>query len=147
MAMTFRSPAFAHGTTIPTQFTCNGENLVPPLEWAGVPGGAETLLITCDDPDAPRGTFHHWAVYNIPATQTGRSDVAPPGIEAITDFGKPGYGGPCPPPGDPPHRYVFRLAALKGRIEAPAATRAAEIRRLARTMELDAAEFIGLFGR
>lgn len=144
MTLTFRSPAFADGETIPARHTCEGANAVPPLAWSGVPAGARTLLITCDDPDAPHGTFHHWAAYNIPATDTGALTGA---VQAVNDFGRRGYGGPCPPPGDRPHRYVFRLAALRDRIEAPPTARAAEIRRLAAPLELAAATFTGRFGR
>lgn len=144
MALSFRSPAFGDGATIPAQYTCEGANAAPPLEWSGVPEGAVTLLITCEDPDAPRGTFHHWAAYNIAADETAISQAAP---QAINDFGKRGYGGPCPPRGDQPHRYVFRIAALSGRIAATPTLRASDIRRLAAPMEMDAAMFTGLFGR
>lgn len=153
MALTLSSPAFRHNDTIPREHTCEGPNHSPALAWSDVPEGAATLLLVCDDPDAPGGVFHHWAAYDIPADRTGLdagfdSASRPSGLrQAVNDFGKPGYAGPCPPRGDRPHRYVFRLSALDGRIEAGAGARCAEIQRLARPMEIAAAELIGYYGR
>jgi Raf kinase inhibitor-like YbhB/YbcL family protein len=145
--MELRSPAIPPHGRIPAAYTCEGKNLSPPFEWSGVPTGTATLILTCDDPDAPRRTFRHWAAYNIPASATGLAEGEAPPATAVNDFGKPGYGGPCPPRGDPPHRYVFRLAALSGRIDAPAGARCGEVRRLARQLELATAELSGTFGR
>lgn len=147
MTMEIRSPAFPNGGTIPADFTCEGANVSPPLHWSGVPAGAAVLLLTCDDPDAPRGTFRHWAAYNIPAGWDGLARGQRPPAEAVNDFGKPGYAGPCPPRGHGPHRYVFRLAALRTRITATASARCADIQALGRPLEIASAELVGTFGR
>jgi len=148
MAMILRSPAFATGDTIPDAFTCEGANAPPPLEWSGVPAGTQPLLLVCTDPDAPHGLFHHWAVYDIPADATTLAPGATGLREAVNDFGKPGYGGPSPPRGQGPHAYHFRLSALRGRIDAPhGAMRCAEVMRLAKPLEIDAAELVGHYER
>jgi Raf kinase inhibitor-like YbhB/YbcL family protein len=115
--MRLRSSAFADGSTIPRRFTCDGQDISPPLEWSDVPAGAKSFALLCDDPGAPGGTWHHWAAYDIPGSQTSLPLDASSNAEklgckqAINDFGKLGYGGPCPPPGAP-HHYHFRLLAL-----------------------------------
>ncbi len=153
MPLTLTSTDFRHTETIPREHTCDGANRSPAFAWSGVPEGTQSLLLVCDDPDAPRGTFHHWAAFNIPpdweglAPGYGTGNRAQGFQQAVNDFGKPGYGGPCPPRGDRPHRYFFRLSALSGRIEAEAAATCAEIARLARPLELAAAEFLGHYGR
>ncbi len=109
--MELRSPAFEHEDEIPSLFTCDGSNISPPLQIGDVPEGAASLALVMDDPDAPGGTFDHWVVWNIPA-QTGEiaSGTEPQGVGGRTDFGRMGYGGPCPPSGT--HRYMFKLYAL-----------------------------------
>lgn len=115
--MRLRSSAFADGSTIPGRFTCEGDDISPPLAWNDVPSGTGSFALFCDDPDAPGGTWHHWAAYDIAGTQTslpvgaGGSTQQLGFKQAINDFQKPGYGGPCPPPGAP-HHYHFRLLAL-----------------------------------
>lgn len=154
MALVLRSPAFEEGGEIPCKYTCDGANYSPPLDWSGVPASTKSLLLTCDDPDAPRRTFQHWAAYNIPphwkSLQEGYSaETSEPGVQqAINDFGKPGYGGPCPPRGNRPHAYHFRLSALRSVIEGagPGAT-CEEIKRLASPYEIEFSELIGFFGR
>jgi Raf kinase inhibitor-like YbhB/YbcL family protein len=108
------SPAFAAGATIPKQFTCDGQDVSPPLRWSGVPSGAHSLALIVEDPDAPGGTFVHWTLYEIDAGLSAISQgKAPPGaVQGENSFGKSGYGGPCPPKGDKPHRYMFGLYAL-----------------------------------
>jgi len=118
MAMRLTSPAFTAGGRIPDRYTCDGADLSPPLSWSGAPAGTRSFLVACEDPDAPAGTWHHWAVFDIPAEQTS----LPEGLakaekvgklrQAINDFRKPGWGGPCPPKGHGTHRYRFRLLAL-----------------------------------
>ena len=118
MALTLVSPAFGQGEEIPKRYTCDGEGISPPLAWQGVPEGARSLLLVCDDPDAPGEVFHHWAAYEIPVDWTrldegfGAETLASGIRQAINDFGNPGYGGPCPPQGHGRHRYHFRLSAL-----------------------------------
>lgn len=114
--ITLTSPAFSEGDPIPVRHTCDGEDLSPPLEWSGVPEEAERLTLTLADPDAPDGTFVHWVVTGIDPGTTGVEEGATPegGTEGPTSFGETGYGGPCPPEGDEPHRYVFSLVAEDG---------------------------------
>ena len=103
-------------------FGCTGDNISPSLTWSGVPAGTKSLVLTVYDPDAPTGSgFWHWLVFDMPATATSlplnsgvqNSTTIPPGaLQGYTDFGFSGYGGPCPPAGDPPHHYIFTLYAL-----------------------------------
>jgi Raf kinase inhibitor-like YbhB/YbcL family protein len=111
--MKITSTAFAEGQPIPKRYTCDGENVSPPLAWSGVPAAARRLVLVVDDPDAPGGLFTHWIVFNLPpSTADLPGGVKPAGIsQGLNDFGKPGYGGPCPPNGR--HRYVFHLFALE----------------------------------
>ena len=108
------SPAFGEGQTIPRQLTCDGDNLSPPLHWSKPPQAAKELALLMEDPDAPGGTFVHWLVYRIRlGTQEIVGGQAPSrSIEAKNSFGDAKYGGPCPPKGDMPHRYVFTIYAL-----------------------------------
>ena len=115
--MPFRitSPAFADGADIPVRHTCDGENLSPLLTWFDAPEGMRSFVLVMDDPDAPRGTFTHWVLYDIPADTTQLAENVPDGTIGISgrnSFGRTGYGGPCPPPGDDAHRYRFTLHAL-----------------------------------
>ncbi len=115
--MQIASTAFANGAAIPERFTCDGANLSPPLDWSDVPAGALSLALICSDPDALSGTFYHWAVFDIPVDHTGLGEGMPrtgdePIRQAVNDFRKTGYDGPCPPRGHGRHRYGFRLFAL-----------------------------------
>lgn len=111
------SSAFAEGGMIPKQYTCDGKDVSPPLAWDGVPATAKTIAIICDDPDAPMGTWVHWVLFNLPASTKELTEnvptkkVLPNGAKQGTnDFGRIGYGGPCPPGGT--HRYYFKVYAL-----------------------------------
>ena len=111
------SVAFKEGQSIPRPYTCDGVNVSPSLEWSGIPKTARTLAIVADDPDAPGGTWVHWVLYNLPADNIGLVENLPAtetlkagGFQGKSDFGKIGYGGPCPPTGT--HRYFFRIYAL-----------------------------------
>jgi Raf kinase inhibitor-like YbhB/YbcL family protein len=109
------STAFADGAQIPRRYTCDGENISPPLQWSDPPAGVRSFVLLCDDPDAPAGTWHHWAVYDLaPGTTTLAEHVTPDTTmkQAVNDFRTTGYGGPCPPRGHGPHHYHFRLLAL-----------------------------------
>jgi Raf kinase inhibitor-like YbhB/YbcL family protein len=115
--MPFRitSPAFADGSAVPVRHTCDGENLSPRLTWSGAPDTTRAFALIVDDPDAPRGTFTHWVLYDIPPETTELAEGIQGGsigISGTNSFGKTGYGGPCPPPGDEAHRYRFTLHAL-----------------------------------
>ena len=115
--MTLSSPAFANNGAIPAKYSCDGANVSPPLTIAGVPADAKSLALTVDDPDAPGGSFTHWLVWKIPPSTTTIAEGQHLGTEEQNGFGKPGYGGPCPPNGQ--HHYVFTLYALAD--EAPPA--------------------------
>ena len=109
------SSAFPEGKEIPKRFTCDGENVSPPLAWTGAPVGTKAFALILDDPDAPSGLFTHWIVFNIPASSHSLPEgVKPAADQGTNDFGKPGYGGPCPPKGR--HRYFFHLYALKNEL-------------------------------
>jgi Raf kinase inhibitor-like YbhB/YbcL family protein len=107
------STAFVTGSAIPPAYTCDGEDRSPPLSWSGGPE-AEEYALTVVDRDAPGGEYVHWVVFGIPATTTASPEGGSPGgaVEGENEFGRRGYGGPCPPPGDSPHRYVFTVYAL-----------------------------------
>jgi Raf kinase inhibitor-like YbhB/YbcL family protein len=110
-SITVTSPAFRDGGSIPKRFTCDGDDRSPALRWSGVPVGARELALVVEDPDADR--FVHWTVLSIPADAEGIEEGRVPAgaIETENSFGKRGWGGPCPPEGDDPHRYVFALYA------------------------------------
>lgn len=118
MAFSLQSSAFESGGRIPDRHTCAGENLSPPLEWSGVPPGTRSFVLLCDDPDAPGGTWQHWALFDLPADAMalpeGHARENPPGgpRQGVNDFRRSGYDGPCPPPGHGVHHYRFRLLAL-----------------------------------
>jgi Raf kinase inhibitor-like YbhB/YbcL family protein len=146
LTIRLNSSAFSDGGMIPKQFTCDGSDRSPPLEWSGVPAAARSLALICDDPDAPGGTWSHWVVLNLPSQVTGLKEGVPP-AETISetsaegsapvvaelakarqgknDFRKIGYGGPCPPSGT--HRYFFRLYALDAPIALGSAASRADV--------------------
>ena len=119
MPMGLTSPAFAHQADIPAKYTCEGSDISPPLAWSGIPAGTQSLALIVDDPDAPdpaapKTTWVHWVLYNMPPTAKGLAEavrVLPKGtLEGLSDWRRTGYGGPCPPIGR--HRYYFKLYAL-----------------------------------
>jgi len=124
MTLKLTSTAFEEGGMIPAKYTCDGENVSPPLAWSGVPETARTLALVADDPDAPRGTWVHWVVYRIPAAEKGLPENVPAretldggARQGTNDFKKTAYGGPCPPSGT--HRYFFKLYALDAELNLP----------------------------
>ncbi len=123
-SLAISSPAFAPGAVIPADYTCSGGDYSPALQWEHAPAGTRSFALIVDDPDAPAGIFTHWMIFNIPADQTSLAEKASPNgalpsgaIEGLNDFGRIGYGGPCPPPGRA-HRYVFKLYALDAVLKA-----------------------------
>jgi len=107
------SDAFADGEPIPSSYTCDGDNISPPLNWADPPAGTETFALIVDDPDAPGGTWVHWVLFNIPGDLRALEPGAGPpegSVTGVNGWGRNAYGGPCPPLGT--HRYVFTLYAL-----------------------------------
>lgn len=118
MRITITSPAFTQGSPIPAKYTCDGQDVSPPLKWSGMPAGTLGLVLICDDPDAPAGTWVHWILYNLPPMPTELTERVPAEEvltdgtrQGLNDFKRVGYGGPCPPQGKP-HRYSFKLYAL-----------------------------------
>ncbi|MGD9506180.1 MAG: YbhB/YbcL family Raf kinase inhibitor-like protein [Syntrophobacteraceae bacterium] len=115
--MKISSSAFHSDGHIPRKHTCQGENVSPELTIADVPSGTSSLALVVEDPDAPGRTFDHWLAYDIAPETTSIAEGQAPGTAGINDFGKSGYGGPCPPSGT--HRYFFRLYALDVRLDLP----------------------------
>jgi Raf kinase inhibitor-like YbhB/YbcL family protein len=109
-SFTVTSPSFKDGEEIPVEHTCDGADKAPALEVSDLPEGTRSFALIMDDPDAPKGTFTHWLVYDIPA-DGGRLDVGS-GMSLKNSFGRAGYGGPCPPPGHGSHRYYFNVYAV-----------------------------------
>ena len=127
------SVAFAENATIPARHTCEGENLSPALAWTGVPVGTRSFALICDDPDAPRGTWVHWVLWNLPADAIelgegvpGKPELPSGARQGNNDSGNIGYAGPCPPPGGP-HRYYFRLHALDSVLNLPPGVKRSEL--------------------
>lgn len=117
MALQLTSPAFADGAAIPEVYTCDGQNISPPLLWRDAPAATRSFALIADDPDAPVGTWVHWVIYNIPASQIGlqekialHSTLENGTLQGLNSWSNIGYGGPCPPRGT--HRYFFKLYAL-----------------------------------
>ena len=125
MSIELTSTAFQAGATIPKQYTGDGADQSPPLHWSEPPSGTKSIALICDDPDAPRGTWVHWVLFNLPA-QTRELEEGVPTTETLgngakqgkNDFGNIGYGGPAPPKGKP-HRYFFKLYALDVTLDLP----------------------------
>src|SRR4051794_41350147 len=117
MEIVVKSPTFTEDHPIPAKYTGDGTDTSPPLTWSGVPHGTRSLVLLCEDPDAPRGTWSHWVLFNLPPeareVSAGATGPALPSgaVEGTNDFGRPGYGGPSPPPGQPPP-YHFQPTAL-----------------------------------
>jgi Raf kinase inhibitor-like YbhB/YbcL family protein len=143
------SPAFAPGGSIPERFTCDGEDVSPPLRWSGVPAAARSLALLLEDPDAPGGTFVHWTLFALPPSSAGLSagDVPADAREGENSFGEQGYRGPCPPEGDEPHRYVFVLYALRSALDLDAGASPSEVRAAVGDRALARGRLTGRFGR
>lgn len=150
MAMHLKSAAFHNGGKLPKRFTLDGENISPPLDWFDIPPEAQSLAVFCDDPDAPHGTFHHWAVFDIPADCRGlpegfHSDGAV--SEGINDYGKKRYDGAHPPHG-PPHHYRFTIMALDvDHLDVEPAARCYQLEALAQDHCLAEAKLVGRYKR
>jgi len=130
--MRLESTAFSDGASIPNRYTCDAQDVSPPLRWSGLPEGTKSLALIVDDPDAPGGTWVHWVYYDIPADRTELPEGVPPrdhpnlgGTQGRNDFNKIGYGGPCPPGGT--HRYFFKLYALDTQLGLPPGATKSEV--------------------
>jgi len=147
------STAFKEGQPIPAQYTADGKDVSPPLSWGGVPAGARGLALVCEDPDAPRGTWTHWVLFNLPADAGGLPEGVPPeaklpggATQGTNDFHKVGYGGPSPPPGKP-HRYFFKLYALDTTLSLPSGTTRQQLQSAAQGHVLGEGQLMGTYGR
>jgi Raf kinase inhibitor-like YbhB/YbcL family protein len=143
------SEAFAEGEAIPVRYTCDGDNLSPPLAWTGVPDEARGLALLVEDPDAPNGTFVHWTLFDVPSDSRGleAGEVPTSAREGENSFGGRGYGGPCPPEGDQPHRYVFVVYALDGALGVAVGASPADVRTAIGRHAIARGELSGRFGR
>jgi hypothetical protein len=144
--MKIESPSFRNNEMIPSKYTCDGANVNPPLLISGTPEDAKSLVLIVDDPDAPSKTWVHWIVWNIdPNTKEILENTIPEGaVEGMTDFGKQGYGGPCPPSGI--HHYHFKIYALDITISLDSSASVVDIKEAMQDHILDSAELIGLYG-
>ena len=152
MEINITSPAFEDGGMIPAKYTCDGEDISPPLQWDVAANGIKSIALICDDPDAPMGTFVHWVLFNLPAETRQLSEnipadeVLPNGAkQGTTDFGRVGYGGPCPPSGT--HRYFFKIYALDTQIDLPAGARKSQLLKAMEGHILGQGQLIGKYKR
>ena len=144
--MTITSSAFQQAGNIPSKFTCDGNNKNPPLQIAEIPSGAKSLALVVDDPDAPSGLFTHWVVWNIsPRTNAITEASAPKGVQGTNDFGKSGYGGPCPPSGM--HRYSFKIFALDRELDLPSGSKRSQLDAAMKGHIVGQGELIGRYAK
>jgi len=153
MSFSISSPSFQNGKDIPKKFTCDGDDVSPALSWTDPPPGSKSFALIADDPDAPRGTWTHWVLFDLPATTTSLPEVVPKvaelsggGRQGTNDFPKIGYGGPCPPPGKP-HRYFFKLYALDSKLNLKAGASKQEVEQAMQNHILGKTELMGKYGR
>lgn len=152
MTLTVRSPAFKDGETIPARYARSHGNISPPLEWIDPPEGTRSFALIVEDTDAPRGTFRHWAVFDISPDRNRLDEGAGRRggqlTQAANDFGDTGYDGPEPPPGHGPHHYHFRLAALDvDHVDVGPQQRAQAVWEAAQPHILEEAELVGVYER
>lgn len=140
--MKITSSVFKHHALIPAKYTCQGDNINPPLSIADIPEGTQTLALINDDPDAPMGTWDHWVLFNIEPVKKIAENTAP-GTQGKNSWGRHEYGGPCPPSGT--HRYFFKLYALDSLLELPEGATKHEVEEAMEGHILAQAELIGLY--
>lgn len=153
MTITITSPAFKDGQAIPSTFTCDGADLSPPLSWKAVPDDTQSLVLIVDDPDAPKGTWVHWVLFDVEATTTDLPEGIPSKATVLSgakqgknDFKRIGYGGPCPPPGKA-HRYFFKLYALDKMLNLEAGVTKADLEAMMKGHILAQGQLMGLYMR
>ena len=154
MAFSISTKAFQPSRMIPSKYTCDGSDVSPDLKWTEPPPNTRSFALICDDPDAPSGTFTHWVLYGLshdsaelPEGLSKDAEVGYPKCkQGVNDFGRTGYGGPCPPKGKP-HRYFFRLFALDSDLQLPAGSNKAAVERAMKGHILAQAELIGTYQR
>jgi Raf kinase inhibitor-like YbhB/YbcL family protein len=138
-----KSPAFENNTQIPSKYSCHGQEVNPPLTIEDIPAEAETIALVVDDPDAPRGTYDHWVVWNVP-TKGKIEENSVPGVQGLNSAGDPAYTGMCPPSGT--HRYFFKVYALDVKLELkPQTTRKKDLEEAMQGHVLAQGELVGLF--
>ena len=153
MALSLRSTAFSEGSEIPRKHTCDGPDLSPELLWDEPPAGTQSLCLIADDPDAPAGTWVHWVYFDIPVQARSlpeglskNAELKDGSRQGRNDFGRVGYGGPCPPRG-PAHRYFFKLYALNAKLDLPPGSTKADVERAMKGKILGQAQLMGKYKR
>ncbi len=142
--LTISSPVFKNNGFIPQKYTCDGNDVNPPLNIEGVPKETQSLALIVDDPDAPMGTWDHWVVWNIPPAEKIMENSVP-GTEGLNDFRRRSYGGPCPPSGT--HRYFFKVYALDTRLDLSPSSRKKDVERAMKGHVIAEGELVGLYRR
>jgi Raf kinase inhibitor-like YbhB/YbcL family protein len=152
MTISVSSPVFQEGGMIPSKYTCDGQDISPPLKWVGVPEATKSIALISDDPDAPMGTWVHWVMWNIPPNVHELAEKVPPEPEladgsrqGITDFRRTGYGGPCPPSGT--HRYYFKIYAIDKKLDLPGTTKKADLLKAIKGHILAEGQLMGKYKR
>jgi Raf kinase inhibitor-like YbhB/YbcL family protein len=148
-----KCPSFSEGFPIPKEYTADGQNASPPLQWGEPPAGTKSFALICDDPDAPRGTWVHWVIFNIPANArelgpgvAAEATLANGARQGTNDFKRIGYGGPAPPPGKP-HRYFFKLYALDALLGLSPGASKEQLLEAMRGHQLAEGRLFGVYGR
>jgi hypothetical protein len=144
--LSIKSPAFEHGKLIPKKYTCDGQDINPPLTIEGIPKEAKTFVLAVDDPDAPSGTFDHWIVWNISASASKIGENTVPGTEGMNSARQQSYMGPCPPSGMQ-HRYFFKVYALDTELSLGASSRKKDVEKAMQGHILAKGELVGLYRR
>ncbi|MBD3331438.1 YbhB/YbcL family Raf kinase inhibitor-like protein [candidate division GN15 bacterium] len=152
MAFTLKSTAFSNEETIPDKYTCQGNDISPPLQIEGVPENTKSMALIVDDPDAPNGTFTHWVLYNLNPETTELREAMPPdervqgtSLQGMNDFNRVGYGGPCPPSGT--HRYYFKLYALDTELDLESKATKTDVESAIRNHVLAETQLMGKFSK
>lgn len=150
--MQITSTAFKDGEMIPSKYTCDGKDISPPLQWKDVPQNTKSLVLICDDPDAPVGTWDHWVLFNMPADLPGLEEGIKPekkfpngAVHGRNSWGRLGYGGPCPPGGT--HRYFFKLYALDATLNLQPGAKKRDVENTMRKHVLAQAQLMGKYKR
>jgi len=145
--MKLTSPAFENNQSIPSKYTCDGEDINPPLQISGAPEGTKSLVLIVDDPDAPLGIWDHWLVWNISSSTPGIEENSLPegSVQGMNSFGKQPYGGPCPPSGT--HHYHFKLYALNTELSLDPSSKKEDLEEAMKGAILAQTELIGLYQR
>jgi len=152
MTIRVTSAVFEEGEPIPTRYTCSGVDISPPLEWNNLPENTESLAIIVEDPDAPGGLWTHWIIYNLPGDAMslpehvmGREKLDNGAEQGLNDFGRVGYGGPCPPNGT--HRYFYKIYALDMKLEMPPLIKRDQLLGALKGHILDEGQLMGVYTR